>query len=159
LCAFKLLPHGFANRDLRPLIAQFLGKTPEAITSGQMSYDLRRLRTHGLIKRIPHIHRYQVTSTGLRQAMFLTRLHDRLGLHRFQRHPGFLQPGQAGVPQLVAGRVVQAADRTTSTPLADDGPEEFPTRRVLLVSGRLLTWYGPSLATDRADLLSAIGRP
>ena len=108
MCAFKLLPHGFANRDLRPLIAQFLGKTPEAITSGQMSYDLRRLRTHGLIKRIPHIHRYQVTSTGLRQAMFLTRLHDRLGLHRFQRHPGFLQPGQAGVPQLVAGRVVQA---------------------------------------------------
>ena len=42
---------------------------------------------------------------------------------------------------------------------ANDGPEEFPTQRVLLVSGRLLTWYGPSLATDRADLLSAIGRP
>ena len=53
----------------------------------------------------------------------------------------------------------RAADRTTSTPLADDGPEEFPTRRVLLVSGRLLTWHGPSLATARADLLSAIGRP
>jgi len=42
---------------------------------------------------------------------------------------------------------------------ADDGPQEFPTQRVLLVSGRLLTWYGPSLATARADLLSAIGRP
>jgi len=40
---------------------------------------------------------------------------------------------------------------------ADDGPEEFPAHRVVLVSGRLLTWYGPSLATARAELLSAIG--
>ena len=38
----------------------------------------------------------------------------------------------------------------------DDGPEEFPAHRVVLVPGRLLTWYGPSLATARADLLSAI---
>ena len=36
----------------------------------------------------------------------------------------------------------------------DDGPEEFPGHRVVLVSGRLLTWYGPTLATARADLLS-----
>jgi len=36
----------------------------------------------------------------------------------------------------------------------DDGPEEFPDYRVVLVSGRLLTWYGPTLATARADLLS-----
>jgi ABC-type Fe3+-hydroxamate transport system substrate-binding protein len=42
---------------------------------------------------------------------------------------------------------------------ADDGPEEFPAQRVVLVSGRLLTWYGPSLATARADLLNAIGPP
>jgi ABC-type Fe3+-hydroxamate transport system substrate-binding protein len=34
-----------------------------------------------------------------------------------------------------------------------DGPEEFPGGRVVLVPGRLLSWYGPSLATARADLL------
>lgn len=28
--------------------------------------------------RIPHTHRYQVTTTGLRHAMFLTRTHDRI---------------------------------------------------------------------------------
>jgi ABC-type Fe3+-hydroxamate transport system substrate-binding protein len=39
---------------------------------------------------------------------------------------------------------------------AADGPEEFPGRRVVLVPGRLLTWYGPSLATARADLLALI---
>jgi Mn-dependent DtxR family transcriptional regulator len=37
-----------------------------------------RLREHGLIERIPHTHRYQVTSTGLRHAMFLTRVHDQV---------------------------------------------------------------------------------
>ena len=40
---------------------------------------------------------------------------------------------------------------------AGDGPEEFPAQRVVLVSGRLLTWYGPSLATARADLLRVLG--
>jgi ABC-type Fe3+-hydroxamate transport system substrate-binding protein len=40
---------------------------------------------------------------------------------------------------------------------ADDGPEAFPGVRSVLVSGRALTWYGPSLATARADLLAALG--
>ena len=33
---------------------------------------------HGLIERIPHSHRYQVTDTGPHTAMLLTRVHDRL---------------------------------------------------------------------------------
>ena len=43
-----------------------------------MSYDLRRLRLHGLIERIPRTHRYQVTGTGLTEAMFLTPPNHRL---------------------------------------------------------------------------------
>jgi ABC-type Fe3+-hydroxamate transport system substrate-binding protein len=39
---------------------------------------------------------------------------------------------------------------------ADDGPEAFPGVRTVLVSGRQLTWYGPSLATARTDLLRQI---
>ena len=34
---------------------------------------------------------------------------------------------------------------------ADDGPEAFPDLRTELVSGRLITWYGPSLV-EAADL-------
>ncbi|MGH7735604.1 MAG: hypothetical protein ACREOE_18400, partial [Gemmatimonadales bacterium] len=44
LCAFRLLPAGFTNRDLRNCLAPLLGLTPEAMTSGQITYDLRRLR-------------------------------------------------------------------------------------------------------------------
>ena len=61
LCVFRLLPNGFTNRDLRTCLAPLLGLEPGAMTSGQLTYDLRRLRIHGLIERIPHSFRYQVT--------------------------------------------------------------------------------------------------
>ena len=48
------------------------------MTAGQMTYDLRRLRLHGLIERIPHTHRYRVTDAGLRTALFFTRAYNRL---------------------------------------------------------------------------------
>jgi hypothetical protein len=73
LCAFRLLPNGFPNRDLRTHLAPLPGLTTEDMTGGQISYDLRRLRIHGLIERIPGTFRYQVTPAGIRQAIFLTR--------------------------------------------------------------------------------------
>jgi hypothetical protein len=39
---------------------------------------------------------------------------------------------------------------------ASDGPEAFPGIAVALVSGRGLTWYGPSLTTARAELTTCI---
>jgi hypothetical protein len=78
LCIFRLLPKGFTNRDLRDHLEPLLGRRPGAITSGQGTYDLRRLRHHGFIERIPHSHRYRVTEAGHRQALFLSRAHHRL---------------------------------------------------------------------------------
>ncbi len=78
ICAFRLLPNGFTNRDLRTHLAPLLGLAPEDMTSGQISYDLRRLRIHGLIERIPGTHRYLPTLAGARYARFLTRLTQRL---------------------------------------------------------------------------------
>jgi ABC-type Fe3+-hydroxamate transport system substrate-binding protein len=40
---------------------------------------------------------------------------------------------------------------------AQDGPEAFPGLDVALVSGRLLTWYGPSMATARDELVVQLG--
>jgi hypothetical protein len=85
LCAFRLLPNGFTNRELRTHLAPLLGRRYEDMTSGQISYDLRRLCVHGLIERIPRTHRYQVTDTGLRHALFLTRLHIRFPAPRARR--------------------------------------------------------------------------
>jgi hypothetical protein len=48
------------------------------MTQGKMTYDLRRLRLHGMIARIPKSHRYRVTDFGFRAALFFTRTHARL---------------------------------------------------------------------------------
>jgi len=78
LVAFRLLPQGFANHELRALLAPLLGFAPDQFTPGQMTYHLRRLRLHGLITRIPETHRYQVTDLGWRVAFFFTRTYARL---------------------------------------------------------------------------------
>ena len=78
LLIFRLQPNGFTSRDLRAHLAELLGIPAISLTTGRISYDLRRLRLHGLIERVPGSHRYQVTVEGLRIAMFLTRVHDRL---------------------------------------------------------------------------------
>jgi hypothetical protein len=78
IVVFRLLPAGFANRDLRAHLAALLGLDPDTMTAGRMTYDLRRLRLHGLIERIPHTHRYRVTAQGLRTAWFFTRTYNRV---------------------------------------------------------------------------------
>jgi hypothetical protein len=78
LLVFRLQPDGFTNADLRHHLAQLLSTNPDTWPAGRASYDLRRLRLHGLIERIPKTHRYRVTDTGLHHAMFLTRVHNRL---------------------------------------------------------------------------------
>jgi predicted MarR family transcription regulator len=43
-----------------------------------MTYDLRRLRLAGLIRRIEHTNTYVLTPDGTRIAVFYTKLHNRL---------------------------------------------------------------------------------
>lgn len=75
LCMVVHAVAGFTNRSLRALVAGKLGTT---YTAAQMTYDLRRLRLHGLILRLPHTNTYALTPDGVRVAVFYTKLHDRL---------------------------------------------------------------------------------
>ena len=78
LLVYRLLARGFSNRDLRNCWAPLLGKAPDDMTAGQMTYHLRRLRLHGLIERIAGTHRYRVTKQGSRTILFCTRTYNRL---------------------------------------------------------------------------------
>jgi hypothetical protein len=77
LCLFALSPTGFRHRDVRAAIAQLLGRDPDQYSAAQMTYDLRRLRLHGLIERVPHTHRYRLTSLGARLAVLYVRVYAR----------------------------------------------------------------------------------
>jgi hypothetical protein len=74
LCAFCHLFDGITNRSLRALIADLL----PGYTTRQMTYDLRRLRRKGLIRRVPRTQRYQLTNEGRRLAVFFTKTHTRI---------------------------------------------------------------------------------
>jgi len=87
LVHFTLLPNGFSNQDARDHLS---GLRAKIISAGSMTYDLRRLKLHGLIEKVAGTRRYRVTQQGLRLAMFFTRTYDRL-----------LRPGLATItPQL-----------------------------------------------------------
>jgi hypothetical protein len=94
---FRQLPQGFRAADLRQHLAALLGHDPQSISQGAITYQLRRLRLHRLIERMPKSFRYAVTDFGLRVALFFTRIYNRL-----------LRPGlAAALPEL----------RALSTPL------------------------------------------
>ena len=75
LCSTLLAATGITNKRLRALMT---GLLTSGYTPGQMTYDLRRLRRTGLIRRIEHTNRYVLTSEGIRVAIFYTKLHNRL---------------------------------------------------------------------------------
>ncbi len=75
LCHLLPAVTGFTNKSLRGLVAGHLGSD---YSQSKMSYDLRRLRLHGLIHRLPHKNTYQFTPEGIRVAVFYTKLQNRL---------------------------------------------------------------------------------
>jgi hypothetical protein len=75
LCCVLHAVTGFTNKSLRGLIAGLLGTD---YTASQMTYDLRRLRLHGLIERVPRTNTYTLTADGVRVAVFFTKVHGRV---------------------------------------------------------------------------------
>ena len=78
--------------------------------------DLRRLRAHQIIERIPHSRAYQVTEDGLTIALFLTRLTQRLLI------PGLAQLTSPGPPGRSRLRQADRAYRDALTDLARQAP-------------------------------------
>jgi hypothetical protein len=75
LCCVLPAVTGFTNKSLRGLVAGLLD--PD-YSQNQMSYDLRRLRLHGLTQRLPHSNTYVLTNERIRVAVFYTKLQNRL---------------------------------------------------------------------------------
>ena len=78
LVVFSFQLRGFNNSEMRVLLTQLRGLDPATYPAGKLTYDLRRLRLHGIIERIPRSHRYQLTADGLRVALFFSRTYARL---------------------------------------------------------------------------------
>jgi hypothetical protein len=74
LCSLTHLIAGLTNRTLRELIAGII----PGYSRSQMTYDLRRLRRKGLIRRVPNSQRYELTDHGRMIAVFFTKTYVRI---------------------------------------------------------------------------------
>jgi hypothetical protein len=109
LCCVIHAVTGFTNRSLRGLVA---GLFDVDYSANQMSYDLRRLRLHGLIERVPGTNTYRTTSEGIRTAVFYTKLRGRL-------LGPLLDAGHQPPAPMELRRALAAIDRTLTTYIAD----------------------------------------
>jgi hypothetical protein len=105
LLLFVLVQGTFTHKDLREHLAPLLGQKPGQRSPGQITYDLRRLRLHGLIERIPKTRRYRITAKGMRTAIFYTRLYNR------SLRPGLALISPAAThPELPLAKSIRAAE-------------------------------------------------
>ena len=77
LIILAVLPGVVRARQLRSLLGTQLTSVGKC-TPGRATYDLRRLRHHGLIERIPGKLAYTVTELGMRTALFYVHSYDAL---------------------------------------------------------------------------------
>ena len=79
LCQFSSsVMEGLRNRQLRRQVTSLLGVSMEQYSSGQASYDLRRLVRKGLLCRALNSQRYDVTPYGWKLARLYARLEARI---------------------------------------------------------------------------------
>jgi len=107
-----LLP-GFDNRTLTELMGTLLDTT---YTSRHATYDLRRLRRKGLIERLPHSHRYQLTPVGRRVAVLFTKTYGRI-----------LAPGMAALDPALPGDLAKRSPLASAWRTLDRELDRFIT--------------------------------
>jgi hypothetical protein len=72
---FCYLLEGFTNGQL---VERVSALHSVSYTSRQATYDLRRLKRKGMIRKVPRTHRYQLTSLGRRVAVLFTKTYGRV---------------------------------------------------------------------------------
>jgi hypothetical protein len=110
LLLFLLVQGTFTHKDVREHLAPLLGHKPSQYTPGRITYDLRRLRLHGLIERIAKTYRYRITAKGLRTAIFYTRLYNR----SLRTGLAIISPAATN-PQLPMAKSIRAAEAAINT--------------------------------------------
>lgn len=89
-------------------------------SSRQATYDLRRLRRKGLINRLPHSQRYQLTGFGRRVAMLFTKAHGRV-----------LAPGLSLLDPLLPADLAQRSPLATAWRHLDHALNDFVDAQLL----------------------------
>jgi hypothetical protein len=69
---------GWRAAEVRAALLDTFNLKPADYTLNAVRYDLRKLRAHGLLERVPHSYRYRLTLKGQKAATLLTLLRKRI---------------------------------------------------------------------------------
>jgi hypothetical protein len=119
LVGFCFLLTGFTNGQLVQRVSALLNAP---YTARQATYDLRRLKRKGLIRRIANKNRYELTLPGRRVAVLFTKAYDRV-----------LAPGLALVDPALPDGLARRNPLATAWRTLDRALDEF-TRRSLIAA-------------------------
>jgi hypothetical protein len=117
LVGFCYLMAGFANRQLVERVGALL---PAPYGRRQATYDLRRLKRKGLIEKIPHVHRYRLTSMGRRVAVLFTKTYGRV-----------LAPGLSALDPCLPADVIETNELSTAWRCFDQALDAFIEQRLI----------------------------
>jgi len=120
LCLFGCAINGFRSRELRRHVAALLGVELQHYSTGQMSYDLRRLVRKGIVCRVRGTQRCYLTPYGWK----LARLYARLETRVFRPALAAMSPSPPALPRAL-NQALQAVD----TQLDQLIKEAFPSRK------------------------------
>jgi hypothetical protein len=93
---------------------------PAYTTTRQATYDLRRLKRKGLILKISHSHRYQLTDLGRRVAVLFTKTYGRV-----------LAPGLIVLDPQLPASLKRRSPLATAWQQLDSALEDFASRQLL----------------------------
>jgi hypothetical protein len=117
LVGFCHLVEGFSNHQL---VAQTAAWLDAPYTARQATYDLRRLKHKGLILKIPHSHRYQLTPLGRKVAVLFTKTYGRV-----------LTPGLIVLDPKLPDRLKRRSSLATAWRQLNYAIDDFTSRQLL----------------------------
>ncbi len=110
---------GFTNHQLVERVGALL-QGSRSYTCRQATYDLRRLKRKGLIAKVPHSHRYQLTSLGRRVAVLFTKAFGRV-----------LAPGLIALDLRLPEDVAARSELATAWSRLERAIDEFMERQMI----------------------------
>lgn len=100
--------HGWRSREVHEMVLRSFRLGAQDYTLGQLRYDLRKMKAHGLVERVEGGYRYRLTPKGVRVAVMFLLFHQRLCGPLADSLFGKRQPSAPPLPTKIAAAYRQA---------------------------------------------------
>ena len=106
---------GWRSRQMHEAVLDAYGLNEQTYTLGQLRYDLRKLKAHGLVERLDRSYCYRLTPKGIRVAVMFLLFHKRvcgpLANSLFGTAPAKMSKARSKIQTAPPGRHFRAAPR------------------------------------------------